>query len=275
MYNAAFDAVLDHNAAVQAAYPAYTPFATMLYGSQNYNLATPTSDVDTKAIVLPSFGNFALRQKWLSEELTMPDNSLSIVKDIRGMFGNFLKSNINFLECLYTPYVVVNPAYATFHAELAAHRDFIANASPLRVLHAAAGMASQKYHALEKPFESKAAVLAKFGYDPKQLCHLARLRFFMQTYSHTLDFATSLIPTDDQREWIFILKAGTLPLERARAEANFIFNSINAMLTSPTITRFKEPQFGHYDEAKSFLDDFTLRLLRAHLVAELAAGAHL
>ena len=77
---------------------------TALYGSQNYNLHTPTSDVDTKSIIIPNL------QDWLWGEdqqtnkvLTLADGSHAECKPVVDMFKQYLKGNINFLETLITP----------------------------------------------------------------------------------------------------------------------------------------------------------------------------
>jgi predicted nucleotidyltransferase len=257
--------VADHHAALSAKYGSRNVFATMLYGSQNYHLSTPASDVDTKAMVTPSFGDFALKQKWLSTEETLP-HGLSTVKDVRGMCENFLKSNVNFLECLFTDYVVVNPYYVEHWVYLKNHRDMVANADPSRLVHAAAGMAAQKFHALEKPFESKTEVLAKYGYDPKQLHHLCRLLVFLKEFHKTHYFAACLVPYSDL-DWLLRLKTHPLPLQNARTLAEKTMVAVNEFLS------YKYPPVN--PQAKEFLNTFCLRLLREHLVHELQSGAEL
>ena len=44
----------------------YVVFGTYLQGSQNYNLDLPTSDIDTKTIVIPTFEDIALNRKAVS-----------------------------------------------------------------------------------------------------------------------------------------------------------------------------------------------------------------
>lgn len=44
------------------------------------------------------------------------------------------------------------------------------------------GMAREKFHALCHAYPSKVEVLEKFGYDPKQLHHLIRLKYFFEHY---------------------------------------------------------------------------------------------
>lgn len=43
-------------------------------------------------------------------------------------------------------------------------------------------MQEQKFHALRHPFPSKLDVIERFGYDPKQLCHIIRLALLMERY---------------------------------------------------------------------------------------------
>ena len=85
-----------------------------VYGSQNYNLDTPTSDWDTKAIVIPTFDE-VLFDKPVSREVSVRRNEDEWehceVKDIREMVKMFEKQNINFIETLFTEYKWVNPRF--------------------------------------------------------------------------------------------------------------------------------------------------------------------
>ena len=85
-----------------------------VYGSQNYNLDTPTSDWDTKAIVIPTFDEI-LFDKPVSKEVKVQrdDNKWEHceVKDIREFIKMFEKQNINFIEILFTEYKWVNPKF--------------------------------------------------------------------------------------------------------------------------------------------------------------------
>lgn len=195
-------------------------WVTMLYGSQNYALDTSKSDVDTKTMILPSFEDVVLGKKMVSKELKMPDGSLSAVKDYRDMFKNYLKGNINFIETLYTPYYIVNPKYEDAFRHLQSMSYEIANCQPVKLMHMAAAMAKQKYVAMEKPFESKREILAKWGYDPKQLVHLVRLRYFIEDYLKSYDFGNALMPKGEKRDLLLSLKLSPIDLSSARELAN-------------------------------------------------------
>lgn len=86
--------------------------ASSWQGSQNYNLDYEGSDIDTKAIMLPSFSDFVLNAKPLSTTHIMENNEHVDFKDIRLMFDCIKKQNVNFVEILFTPYSIINPEYA-------------------------------------------------------------------------------------------------------------------------------------------------------------------
>lgn len=179
----------------------------VLFGSQNYGCEYEGSDVDTKAILLPTLEDL-LKYKQISTQITLAvDGSICDVKHLRLMFENFLKQNINFVELLYSPYYRVDKHFYEF-MELKEMRKEISTLNPLRMLHAAAGMAHQKAEMLEKPFAGKEAVLAKYGYDPKQLASCARLRYFVAKYMETLDFDAAIHPSMPMREYILMAKRG-------------------------------------------------------------------
>ena len=79
-------------------------FGVFLQGSQNYGLSYEGSDIDTKSIILPSFRDLCLNKKEFSTTHVRKNGSHLDIKDIRGMFACFLKSNINFLEIIFTDY---------------------------------------------------------------------------------------------------------------------------------------------------------------------------
>lgn len=82
-----------------------------LYGSQNYNIDTPYSDVDVKAIYIPCLADAVLENRWVSLEFHNTQNEHCELKDIREMCKMYEKQNLNFLETLFTEYRWDNPKY--------------------------------------------------------------------------------------------------------------------------------------------------------------------
>ena len=114
-----------------------------LYGSQNYNLAT-NSDVDTVAIIVPTFSDLCLRSP-ISKELNI-DGEHCNVKDIREYMKMIRKQNINFTETLFTEYCWVNPKYKTIWDLFTSQKNNLVQIDPDRAIIAA-------YHQAENTFK--------------------------------------------------------------------------------------------------------------------------
>ena len=69
-----------------------------LQGSQNYQLDTEFSDVDTKLIIVPTFTEIAMNKQPLSTTHVRENDEHIDFKDIRLYINTFRKQNINFLE---------------------------------------------------------------------------------------------------------------------------------------------------------------------------------
>ena len=173
---------------------------TALYGSQNYGLATDSSDVDTKSFVFPSFWEVALHKPLLSKELTAPDGSHVEMKDYRDMCANLKKQSVNFLETLFTPYVVVNPLWESFHQSLRMGREMFARLDVNR------GLMSMFGHMcnMEKRF--------KRDHNMKQAATLLRLEDFMYRYTTDEPYEHILF-NPNQKEFLKSVRAGEVPLE--------------------------------------------------------------
>lgn len=248
-----------------------TPWVTMLYGSQNYGLDSADSDVDTKTMVLPSLKMVLLDSKRVSTELTLEDGSLDNCKDVREMFMNYLKGNINFVETLFTPYYSYYK-YPSYFEDLRAHRNLVANAQPRRLMHMAAGMAKQKYEAFEHPFEGKKLVLEKYGYDPKQLHHLVRLYHFMSTYLESLSFYHALNSAHPSHnptvhDYLMGLKLQPYDYTYAKQLREEYMEKVDHLVT---LADTQVPEDNGYEEAKKFLDNLAYELLRNHLQWEVS-----
>ena len=256
--------VKEHVELVANHYTNHAVFYCGLYGSQNYGLNTDDSDVDTKCMVLPPFKDVVLGRKMVSTDLADSYGALCNVKDVRAMFDNFFKGNINFVEVLYTDYFSVGVDYLAEAKELRDHRDMVANRDPLRLMEMAAGMARQKYVAFNKPFESKKEVLAKYGYDPKQLHHLGRLAYFMTDYMAAGDFGYALRPDKETNELLMSLKNNPLPLEYAEEKREFYMSYVDKKLEDARefwgSLEERDLAAKRSVEVRAFLDDLAYRL---------------
>ena len=155
----------------------YNVLYLALQGSQNYNLdeytETYCSDIDTKAIVLPSFRDFCYNKTPISTTLILDNNEHIDVKDIRIMFEMFKKNNLSYLELLYTKYSIVSKEYEEEVNELLNNRDKLVNKA--RLFKTIAGMSMEKKKALCHPYPNLLEKIEKYGFDGKQLSHCVRL----------------------------------------------------------------------------------------------------
>ena len=94
-----------HLAVVQEKYGDRVVFISAV-GSMNYGLFTETSDVDTKAVILPTYEEIVLKKP---ESVTLQiDDEQCSVKDLRVYINELKKQGINVLETLVTNYYLVN-----------------------------------------------------------------------------------------------------------------------------------------------------------------------
>ena len=199
--------------------------AICLQGSQNYGLDIPGSDVDTKLIITPTFEEVAFNRKPHSTTHVRENNEHIDFKDIRLMLQTFRKQNLNFVEILFTQYKWEHPLYQEEWQRLVGgEREAIARYCPYQAVKTMKGIAMEKYHAMEHEYPSKVEVLAKYGYDPKQVSHLVRVYDFINEYVKGRPYEDCLRPP--QANFIRDIKLGKYNLEQARDIAQVHLNKI-------------------------------------------------
>ena len=113
---------------------------TFLHGSQNYNLDTAESDVDTVSIYVPTV-DFAIVNSPKNHQLIMEDgsNEHCTIKDIRNYINELLESNPNpnAIELLYTKYSIYDWDFKYFIA----NREKFLKYNPSSFFDAADGLA--------------------------------------------------------------------------------------------------------------------------------------
>lgn len=213
------DRVKEHYNEALTYFPEDRIVGIFLQGSQNYGLATPQSDVDTKLIVTPTFKDIAMNRKPVSTTHIRANEEHIDFKDIRFYIQTFRKQNLNFLEILYTDFAIVNPIYEKQWNRLVESREAITHFNPYRSVQSMKGIALEKYHAMEHEYPSKIEVLKKYGYDPKQLHHLVRVEDYLGRYINGENYESCLDPGPMKQELIEI-KMGKYSLADARSIAD-------------------------------------------------------
>jgi predicted nucleotidyltransferase len=204
-------------------------FGVFLAGSQNYNLDTADSDVDTKAVIFPTFDDMAQNRMPVSTTLFLPvegkDPEHMTVVDFRLWVQQLQKGNVNTLETLFTDYFVINPKYEFILNELHVYREDFAHMDSPRVVQATMGIVYNGIKYTFRQTEHTEEVFKKYGYNPKELMTAVRAYNFVADYLAGASFATCLDNTY-RRNWLLELKNGKLSYDEAKNLTNRILNEI-------------------------------------------------
>ena len=197
----------------------YTVLGVYVQGSDNYGLSYEGSDIDTKAIVLPSFDDFVMLKKPISTTHILPTNEHIDIKNITIMFETIKKQNINFVEILFTDYYYLNPLYKDLFMPMIENRELIARFNKMASVKCMIGMALEKRKALEHPYPTIKWKIDKWGADNKQTHHVLRMRDFLERYVNGESYKSCLTPRN--REYLIDVKRNVengevITVERAR-----------------------------------------------------------
>ena len=250
-------------------YPKTEFVGIFLQGSQNYNLDYEDSDVDTKMILLPSFEDFIRVNKPMSHTYIRENNEHIDLKDIRLIVDIFKKQNVNFVEILFSDYMILNDRFKDAFQPMLDNRERIARFNPYGALNCMVGMSLEKYKALEHPYPSILPKIEKFGYDPKQLHHIFRMRDFIQRYVNGEPYKDCLIPNDT--EFMIAVKKGLYSLKEARVLADVLTSEISEIRH-----KYQEKYPNVIDEEVGYImADTVLNIIRQYFTEELIQGGRL
>ena len=217
-------------------------------GSGNYGLDTPNSDVDTKLIVTPTFYDLAMNRQPVSTTHVRANEEHIDFKDVRLYIQTFRKQNLNFLEILFTPYVIINPIYKKEWDRLVEARELITHYDLVRAIKSMQGVAYTKYKQLENESPSHIEAIKKFGYSPKELHHLFRVEEYITRYINGESYANCLL--SKQAEYLKNVKNGCYTLGDARWMAK-----VSIERTDEVCAKFLETCDGTVNEDVNKLPD--------------------
>ena len=248
----------------------YKVLALFLQGSQNYNLdiydEDYKSDIDAKAIVLPSLRDIVLNKTPVSTTIVLPNNEHIEVKDIRIMKDMFIKQNISYIELLYTKYYIANQNYKDYVKELINIRDDISSINKNQFLRCIKGMSMEKYKALEHPYPTLIDKIEKYGYDPKQLHHIIRLNEFVTRYLKNEEKLEDCY-ISKMHDSLIDIKKGIYNLTDARKIA--LEHDINTKIICDSYITEEEP-INNYSIKK--LNEFFIKIMTKSLKEDLRNG---
>lgn len=206
----------------------YNVLGVFLYGSQNYEMDTENSDIDTKAIIIPNFEDLISRKE-VSKTYNKSDGSFLDVKDIYSMFNMIKKQGINFVEILYTDYKVINPNFATeWKQMIESNRDDIARFNPFTTMKAIQGTLKRLNNIFDRPnSEHGKEDCEKYEYCRKDFYNIKRLSEFARRY---YDLFVSLACAERDR---FNYKDLLVPLDKGQMleYKNTVYNYTSVCLS--------------------------------------------
>lgn len=235
-----------------------------LQGSQNYELAYENSDIDSKAVILPKFNDFVLNKTPISTTSVLDNNEHIDLKDIRFMFDCFKKQNINFVEILFTKYKVINPKYEELFQPVIDGKEQIARYNNYAAVNCISGMCMEKYKALEHPYPTIIDKIEKYGYDPKQLHHIIRLREFIERYINGEKYSDCLI--SKQKEYLIGVKKAIHPLVDARIIAAELTKQTHDIKTE----YMKQNELKVNKDVENILNNILINIIKYNFQTELS-----
>lgn len=233
--------VMEHYKDALKLYPEERIVGIFLQGSQNYYLDDEESDVDTKLLVVPTLNEIIFNRKPVSVTHIRDNGEHIDAKDVRLYWQCFRKGNPNFVEILFSRVRYVNPMYQDLWNDMVAMSEEVARVNPLASAKAMMGMIQEKFHAMEHRYPSRADIVDRFGYDPKQLSHLIRMTWFLNEYVKDERLYEDIVtlyepdplgyPDENFRTYLKDIKRGRLfDLENARLIAKEWLNAAEKVL---------------------------------------------
>ena len=260
------DRVKEHYEEALTIFPKDKIVAIVAQGSQNYGLEYSGSDTDTKCIVLPTLEDICLNKKATSYTHVRENNEHIDFKDLRVITGDFKKQNINFLEVLFSKYIIINDDYAHLFQPLLDNAEAIACYDNYRFVKATAGMSMEKYKALTLDRPSQHDEIVEYGWATKQLHHIMRLNTFMKRWKNGADFASCLI--DPMSNYLVAIKQNghsMFDLNAAQEIAKMLDDETNALKEEYIATH----EHIIDENVGKMIDDVVVNIIRESLKKEI------
>lgn len=182
------DSLMDDVDFVKSKYPNYDVLGVFLYGSQNYNLDTDNSDIDSVVVLVPSIKSL-LCEKEVSTTYELEDHHI-VVKDLKAFNKNLLTLSPMAVEPLFTPWKWINDKYRYIYQN---YYDGYAQ----KIAMSCPAVFYDKVRAMIK------AMARKDSLTGKQYIHCCRLIRLLQQLAAGKDYGDAIwIPEDEAPAWI-------------------------------------------------------------------------
>lgn len=156
-----------------------------LVGSYNYNLNGPTSDKDYKVFIFPTFDDLYSNTKF-GRMYVGNDEDLD-VHDVRELGNLFFKSNMNFLELLFTNELKLSTDNDKVNQdlihELFSMKDDIARMNLQNLYKSTVGTFDQRMRKLNKGTDATQSLVDKYEYNTKEAMNAIRGLDFLKKFA--------------------------------------------------------------------------------------------
>lgn len=184
-------------------FPPYRQFILAPVGSWNYECADEHSDVDTKAIFLPSIDD-VIEGKCEAYTHLLPNGEHIDCCDIRNYMKSLIKGNPQFVETIFSSWIYPNDEfYGEEVYALLNMREKIARCNPQNTMRAFLGMADRNYSLVNDRFYEDH--INKWAYQ------LMRIEECMCKYGQGRSFKDCLI--SNKRDDLLAVKNGEFSKE--------------------------------------------------------------
>lgn len=210
-----------HEAAAFVTNKGYRPVYIALFGSQNYGLDVHNeeyqSDFDYKCIVLPTLADLVKNANPASVVLDYEGGHID-VKDIREYMKTLRRANPAYIEPLITQYALSLNEGEKYMPQIRSKVVDLVSQEGYVFTNACKGLFYEKRNKMTHPYPTKIDLIAKYGYDGKQVCHMLRMLLMLKAFVAT--GRCKLEPPQEYIRQLIDLKLNLYTLDEAVAMAN-------------------------------------------------------
>ena len=213
-----------HLAVVQEKYGDRVVFISAV-GSMNYGLFTETSDVDTKAVILPTYEEIVLKKP---ESVTLQiDDEQCSVKDLRVYINELKKQGINVLETLVANYYLVNGKFLNQIELLRSWAEEICHYDENKFLSSTIGAACSYAKRWNIAYKNYLETDDDANLDYKAAYNIVRLHNTIHAYIQGMKFKEAInCGTSLDRDLLLRIKYGYLGPEGTRSLVSYVMKDL-------------------------------------------------
>lgn len=214
-----------------------------IYGSQNYHLAGPYSDIDSECFIFPSMDDLCFAKTPTSFKLHTEYGDI-YVKDIRLMFDELRKVSPNILELLASDYMWINKEYSYYISSILMNIDIFAKLSTYKLLKGLEGLSKRYCNPLT--------------ISPKSIVNAIRIKQMIQRIINGEDFSTTLVP--ENATGLFNIK-----YKDSEPDDNLKLTIIAVETQELLINYFNNHEFTFHPQIKESINEFQKMLLMKYI----------